>query len=146
MNDIKFRIQAESENATKTLVKARNFSFIVDEPEDLGGKNEGPNPVEYLLGAFAGCLNVMAHLIAQEMEFELRGVKINISGNLDPARLFGTSFEERAGYKGLEVKIVADCDADDATLDKWLAAVADRCPVSDNLKNITPVELKWKKK
>ncbi|MFA8450103.1 MAG: OsmC family protein [Bacteroidales bacterium] len=146
MADLKFRIKAESENATKTVVKARNFEIIVDEPAELGGKDEGANPVEYLLAAFAGCLNVMAHVVAKEMDFELRGVKINLAGELNPARLFGQSNEDRAGYKGIEVKIVADCDADDETLNKWLEAIEDRCPVSDNIKNITPVEISVKKK
>ena len=94
MADMKVRVSAQSENATKTVVKARNFEIIIDEPAELGGTNEGPNPVEYVLGAFAGCLNVMAHVVAKELNMTLRGVKIDISGPLNPARLFGQSFED----------------------------------------------------
>ena len=75
MNDMKVRVSAQSESATKAVIKARSFKFLIDEPAELGGTNEGPNPVEYLLGAFAGCLNVMAHLVAQEMNMELRSLK-----------------------------------------------------------------------
>lgn len=89
MADIKFRVKAISENATKTIVKARQFEIIIDEPADLGGTDSGPNPVEFVLAAFAGCLNVMAHVVAKEMQFELRGVEIDLSGDLNPARLFG---------------------------------------------------------
>jgi len=145
MSDLRFRIKAHSERATKTIVKARSFSFTVDEPEDLGGKDEAANPVEYMLGALAGCLNVMAHVIAQEMDFALKGVKIDIVGDLNPARLFGQSMEERAGFKGLEVKIKADAEGvSDETLEKWKDAIADRCPVCDNLKNPTPVKISVK--
>lgn len=139
MADLNFRIEANSENATKTVVKARNFEIIVDEPQDLGGKDEGPNPVEYLLAAYAGCLNVVSHMIANEMKFELRGVKIKMVGNLNPAKLFGQSDEERSGYKSIKVTIDPDTDADKDTLEKWLEAVCERCPVSDNIKNVTPV-------
>jgi uncharacterized OsmC-like protein len=145
MADLNFRVRAHSENPTKTVVKARGFEMILDEPADLGGTNAGANPVEYELAAFCGCINVMAHIIAGEMGFELRGVNINISGNLNPDRLFGKSFEDRAGYKEIKVDIQPDCDATPEILDKWLQSIEDRCPVSDNLRNSTPVVLGLKK-
>lgn len=144
MSDIKFRVKASSENATKTIVKARNFEIIVDEPEDLGGSNEGANPVEFVLAAYCGCLNVMSHVIANEMNIELRGVKIDMVGNLNPAKLFGQSNEDRAGYKEIQITLKPDCDAEEEQLQEWLNAVMERCPVGDNLKNITPVSVKLK--
>lgn len=146
MSDLKFRVSAHSENPTKTIVKARGFEIIIDEPADLGGTDEGANPVEYILAAFCGCINVMAHVIAKEMDIELRAVKIKMAGELNPNRLFGTSFDDRAGYKGIEVSIEPDCDASPEVLENWMTAIEDRCPVSDNLRNITPVNLKLKKK
>lgn len=146
MSDLKFRVKAHSENPTKTIVKARDFEIVIDEPADLGGTDEGANPVEYILAAFCGCINVMAHVIAKEMNIELRSLKINMAGELNPNRLFGTSFDDRAGYKGIEVSIEPDCDATPEVLTKWMEAIEDRCPVSDNLRNITPVSLKLKKK
>jgi uncharacterized OsmC-like protein len=145
MANLKFRVKAESANATKTVVKARGFEIIVDEPADLGGNDEGANPVEYVLAAYSGCLNVVGHLVAKEMNFELRGLKIQMAGTLNPARLFGESDEERAGYNNIEVTLNPDCDADEATLEKWKKAVCDRCPVSDNIKNTTPIEVKLNK-
>jgi len=145
MADMKVRVSAQSENATKTVVKARNFQIVIDEPAELGGTNDGPNPVEYVLGAFAGCLNVMAHVVAKELNMKLRGIKIDISGPLNPARLFGQSFEERAGFKEISVVLKPDTDADDATLEKWVHAIEDRCPVSDNLQHPTPVSISIRK-
>ncbi len=146
MADIKFRVRAHSENATKTVVSARKFNMVIDEPADLGGSDAGPNPVEYVLAAFAGCLNVMGHIIAKEMNFELRSIQIDLSGNLNPARLFGMSFDERAGYKEIVVVLKPDCDADDDTLEKWAKEIENRCPVSDNIQHTTPVKIKVKKR
>jgi uncharacterized OsmC-like protein len=146
MEDLKFRVQAHSENPTKTVVKARGFEIIIDEPESLGGTNEGANPVEFVLAAFCGCINVMGHVIAKEMKFELRSIKIKMCGNLNPQRLFGASFEDRAGYKGIDVSIEPDCDASVEVLEEWLAKIEDRCPVSDNLSNKTPINLLLKGK
>jgi uncharacterized OsmC-like protein len=146
MEDLKFRVQAHSENSTKTVVKARGFEIILDEHESLGGTNQGANPVEYILAAFCGCINVMGHVIAKEMDFELRSMKIKMCGNLNPERLFGTSFKERAGYKGIDVSIEPDCDASVEVLEQWLQKIEDRCPVSDNLREVTPISLLLKGK
>ena len=141
MATLKFSIKAHSENPTKTVVEARNFKIVVDEPKNLGGTNDGPNPVEYVLAAFAGCLNVVGHLVAQEMGFSLKGMEINMEGDLDPAKFMGKETEERAGYKEIRVSLKPDSDADEETLQKWLTSVKARCPVSDNLANATPVKV-----
>lgn len=141
MADLTFRIDAHMASKAKTIVKARGFEMVVDEPASLGGTDTAPNPVEYVLAAFAGCLNVMGNLIAGEMGFELRGLDIRLHGELNPARLFGTCDAERAGYKSITVEMIPDCDADADTLAAWLHAVEARCPVSDNLQNGTPVRV-----
>ncbi len=141
MSDLTFKINASSQSPAKTSVKARNFEIIVDEPEGLGGTDLAPNPVEYVLAAFAGCLNVMGHLVAKEMGFELRHLEIDIKGELNPAKLFGKSDEQRAGYKYISIILKPDCNADHETLEKWIHAVEERCPVSDNLQNRTPVKV-----
>ncbi|HOD87699.1 MAG TPA: OsmC family protein [Bacteroidales bacterium] len=146
MTDLSSRIKAVSASPMKTIVKARNFEIIIDEPQEMGGTDEGASPVEYLIAAFSGCINVVAHLVAKEMNFELRGVEIDIYGDLNPAKLFGQSNEERAGFKQINLSIKADTDADEATLEKWLEAIESRCPISDNLQNPTPVKISYKKK
>ena len=144
MADLKFSVSAHSENPTKTVVEARSFKLIVDEPKNLGGTDAGPNPVEYVLAALAGCLNVVGHLVAKEMGFVLRGVKLELEGDLDPSKFMGMATQERAGYKEVRVVLNPDADADKATLDKWVAAVEKRCPVSDNITNMTPVKIALK--
>lgn len=142
MPDLKFNAKARSESSTKTVVETDCFKMTIDEPAGLGGTNEGANPVQYLLAALAGCLNVMGHIVANEMGFELRCLDIHLDGDLDPAKLFGKSNENRAGYSEIRVTLKPDTDADENTLIEWLAIVEDRCPVSDNLKNPTPVIIK----
>lgn len=136
-----FDISASAESPTKTRVSTRGFEFIVDEPSTLGGNNEGPNPVEYLLGALAGCMNVTAHQVARELDLDVRNLEITIDGDLNPAKFMGKSDESRAGYEEVRVDISADVDATDETIQTWLSAVEKRCPVSDNLTNGTPIAL-----
>ncbi|KAB1186635.1 MULTISPECIES: OsmC family protein [Haloferax] len=140
---ISFDISAQADSPTQTRVSTRGFEFVVDEPEHLGGTDVGPNPVEYLLGALAGCLNVTAHLVAREMELDIQNLTIDIEGDLDPAKFMGLSDDARAGYEEIRVDVSADVDASDETIRTWLSTVEERCPVSDNLVNSTPLALSF---
>ncbi len=142
MPKLTFKASAKSENPTKTVVKARNFTLIVDEPEALGGTDQGANPVEFVLTALAGCLNVVGHVVAKEMGIDMRGIEIELDGDLNPAKFMGQDDSERAGYQNINVSVKPDCDADADTLAKWLETIESRCPVSDNITNATPVAIK----
>ncbi len=141
MSDLNFSIKGVSENPTKFVAEARNFKIVIDEPSTLGGTDHGANPVEYLLASYAGCLNVMGHLIAGELGFKLEKLEIEINGSLNPERLFGTSFSERAGYNNIQVTLKPYAEVTTKLLKKWLKAVENRCPINDNLKNVTPIEI-----
>ncbi len=141
MPDANFRVRAVSESPARVAVKARDFTMIVDEPPNLGGDDKGANPVEYVLAALAGCLNVVGYLVANEMGFQIDKLEIDVYGPLNPARFLGKSYEDRAGYKEITAEMRVDTDADEETLKKWVEAVEDRCPVTDNLVNSTPVRV-----
>lgn len=142
MSDLTFKVEAKSENPTKTVVGASGFSLIIDEPEGLGGTNAGPNPVEFVSAALAGCLNVVGHLVAGEMGFTIENLSFSIEGCLNPACFTGESDAERPGYKSLQVDVSVDSDADRETLEEWLAVIESRCPVSDNIAHETPVTIR----
>lgn len=141
MSDALFTVSGQSESPTRLAVQVRDFGLIVDEPPSMGGDDEGPNPVEYILAGLAGCLNVMGHIIAKEMGFTIRSLRIDAAGPLNPAKLIGQPTDDRAGYKSITVTLNVDADIDQATLDRWLATIESRCPVSDNLMNLTPVSI-----
>ena len=136
-----FAISAESETETKTHVEARDFEFVVDEPAELGGTNDGPNPVEYLIGAWAGCLNVVTHTVSDERDIDIDGITVDIEGDLDPRKFLGIADDARAGYQELAVTIRVDSDADQESLDALAAEVEERCPVGDNIANPTPTSV-----
>lgn len=137
----RFAVSADSESDTKTSVSTRGFEFLVDEPDALGGTDDGPNPVEYLLGAWAGCLNVVGHTVAEEYGFDLHDLRIDLEGELDPGRFLGDTDEVRAGYQRIDVTVAVEADADEAVLREWLSEVESRCPVGDNVQHSTPATL-----
>ncbi len=135
------KVKAKSASSTKTVAEARGIQMIIDEPENLGGTNAGANPIEYLLAALSGCLNVVSHGIAHEMGFELRGVDIELEGTLDPRGFSGKSPETRAGFQEIKVILKPDADIDETTLQRWVKTVEQRCPVSDTIAHSTPLTI-----
>ncbi len=141
MSDLNFSLKGQNENPTKFVARTRHFQLTIDEPEGLGGTDDAANPVEFLLAAYAGCLNVMGHIIAKELNFKLNSLKIELDGDLNPSKVFGQPTNDRAGYKEIRVNIIPDSDADESTLQLWLETIESRCPVNDNLINPTPVKI-----
>lgn len=145
MADLIFSLSGQNVNPTKFVAKTRQFTLTIDEPEGLGGTDQGANPVEFLLAAYAGCLNVMGHIVAAELGFKLNNIRIELEGDLNPAKVFGNPTIDRAGYKEIRVNIFPDAETDEANLAKWLEIIESRCPVNDNLINPTPVKISLKK-
>lgn len=145
MSDLSFRVSGESTSPAQFVAKARNFELIVDEPKELGGTNEDANPVEYILAGLAGCLNVVGHLVAKELGFEIKKLNVEVTGTLNPNKLFGVSDAERAGFKEINLNLIPETDAPIETLVVWLRIVQERCPVKDNLTNSTPVRVSVEK-
>ncbi|NYI40860.1 OsmC family protein [Demequina lutea] len=141
-----FEATAISTSDTGLTVKARNFEFLVDEPPSLGGGDLGPNPVEYMLGALLGCLNVMVHLAAKEQGVTLTSFSATARGDLDPSKFLGKNLDVRAGYQNVEVNIEVEGDVDADKLAEIARIAESRCPVSDNIANTTPVTIKIVKK
>ncbi|MEM2005240.1 MAG: OsmC family protein [Zestosphaera sp.] len=124
---------------TKMIVKCGDYEVITDK---LGG--EAPSPIEYVLVALAGCINIVGTLVARELGISIEDIRINVEGVFDPAK-FAKGTGERAGYKDIRVEVLVKSDADAETLKKWLKLVEDRCPVGDNLVNMTPVKSEVRK-
>lgn len=140
-NVIPVEVEAQRESPTRSTIEARDFELVVDEPENMGGADEGPNPLEYLLAGQAGCLNVTASQVANDMDIELEGLEIGITADFDVEAFQTERPDHRTGLQNIEVTLEAEADASDETLQEWGERVEQRCPVSDNIKNETDVAL-----
>lgn len=139
MSDLLITVEGNAETDVRLNAKVRQFSIIVDQPPALGGDDKGANPIEYLLASFAGCINVMAHLIAKEMGIKLDKLTVKVDGYINPDRFMGVSLNERAGYKQISLSLTPVTNASPELLAKWLAEIKNRCPINDNLSNVTPI-------
>lgn len=142
MRAMKVLVRGKSENATKMNLTAGKFQMVIDEPPTLGGSDAGPSPIQVLLMALAGCLNVTGHEVAKQRGLKLNGMEVKIEGVLNPCTFIGCSFEERAGFQTVQVTVHADMEnATQAEIDAWLQETEERCPVTDNIRAATDISV-----
>jgi putative redox protein len=114
---------------------------IVDQPEELGGTDSGPSPLDYIFVALGGCLVTIAKIVAGQQKIDLRGVEVEITGDLNLDVLRGQEKNERSGFTSINAKVKVDADLTKEEKEAFLEEVDRRCPVSDNLINLTPVTI-----
>ncbi len=138
-------VHGKSETPSRMKIKSGKFEMIIDEPENMGGTDMGPSPVQVLLMALAGCLNVTGHEVARQRGMKLNGMKIDINGSMNPCTFMGCSTDERAGFQQINVSIKADFEnATEEEVESWIEETEARCPVTDNIKEGTHISVSLK--
>ena len=142
---VKVTVHGESETPMRMKVKSGNFEMIIDEPENMGGSNLGPSPIQVLLMSLAGCINITGHQVARQRGMKLKGMKIKIDGNMNPCTFIGCSYEERAGFQTINLKVEPDFEnATKEEIESWLKETEERCPVTDNIRELTTINVNMK--
>lgn len=127
-----------SSNNSQFVVKTLNADLRISQNQNTAPRV--PNPYEYILAGFAGCLNSIGQLVAAEQGLALKSLQIEITANLnlpDVAQPANT----RPGFDRIEIALKPSSSATLAALQKWLAEVQRRSPVYDSLVNNTPVDV-----
>jgi uncharacterized OsmC-like protein len=136
---VTFFASARSASPSRVDVDVRQFSFVIDEPPSLGGTDAGPNPVEMVLSALLGCMNVVVRLVAQECGVQVHALEMSAEGDLDPAKFFGKDVDTRAGFSGIRLHLAIEADALEDEIHRIVEESKRRCPVGDNLLDRTPL-------
>ena len=137
-----FTVQTRQVEGFRSEATVRQFNLTVDEPEALGGNDTGPTPVELLLAALGSCQEITYRLYADALGVPLKGVSVQLTGNLDLRGFFAVEPGVRPGYQSIEATVWLDSTASDEDLARLKETVDKHCPVLDILASATPVELK----
>ncbi|WP_243680165.1 CatA-like O-acetyltransferase [Vulcanisaeta souniana] len=139
--EVSFNLTAISLSNTKIEATIRNFRVMVDEPEDAGGTNAAPNPIEYLLLALAGCMNVTIRKIARERGIKIDSMQLSITGSLNPAKFEGTAKTGRAGLTRINIELSISTTAPRDVINDIIKEAEERCPVHDTLTQGTQIKI-----
>lgn len=71
-------IVVRSEKNYRTEVQIRQHTVIVDEHIDDGGTDEGPTPMEMLVGMVGACVAVTTRAYAERKRWPLEGISVEV--------------------------------------------------------------------
>lgn len=135
-----FKAQSTLTKGLKADISIRGFKLTADEPEALGGDNQGPNPVEIVLGAFASCQEIVIKAYAAVLGISIKKIEVNTVGNLDLRGFFNLA-DVRPGFQSIHFKTTIHTDEkDEEKLENLKYFALHKCPVMDMLRNPVPVE------
>ncbi|MCU0382520.1 MAG: OsmC family protein [Cyclobacteriaceae bacterium] len=102
--------------AFTTKLIANGHTLIADEPLNLGGKNLGPTPGDYLRMALASCTAITLRMYANRKNWDLKEIQVDVNtSQADGETLFARSIE-----------LIGTLDEEQRTR---LLQVANACPV-----------------
>ena len=134
-----FSAKSELVKGLKATNKVRKFEFISDEPQSLGGTDEGANPVEYILAALASCQEIVISAYAHALGIAFEKVEVEVKGELDLRGFFNLA-DVRPGFDTivLNTKVITN-ETDPEKLNQLRHLAKNNCPVLDIIKNPVPV-------
>ncbi len=126
-------VNAQLNSGTRTTITARQFSWLADEPQSVGGTDEGPTPYEILLGALAACITTTLRLYSDHKGIPLEGVDVYLEFD----RVHAEDCLECDNPNGgmidrIKTEVTLRGTFTDAQRTR-LAQVAERCPVHKTL-------------
>lgn len=102
----------------RNSVTIRSHGLTIDEAEDEGGADAGPNPLELLAGSLAGCVAITMEMYARRKGWEIGAVGVDV--DFAPAeRGTPTRFE-------IVLRLPEDLTEEQA---ERLTVIAAKCPV-----------------
>ena len=138
MNTKIVNIEGHAKNNEQFVVKAANYDIRIG-TNNQQPQLDAPSPIEYVLAGYAGCINAVGSLVANELKLDLKSLQVAISATLDIDKYQGKPTAARAGFNAIQVIVKPEANATITELNNWLKIVESRCPVYDNLYNATPI-------
>ena len=141
VGDSTWRAEVNWNGGFKSEATIRDFAPVKsDEPEQLGGTDTGPNPVEQVLAALGNCLAVGIAANATAGGILIRNLKIEVDGNLDLHTFLGLR-DGNAGFSDIKVDVHIDSDAKPEALQTLIDKVVSTSPVGHTLSRAVKVDI-----
>lgn len=131
-------------SGVQTSTRIRGFDAVVmDEPTALGGKDKGPNPLEYLVASLNGCNGVMIPIVAKELDFAFSELSFDTKGVVDLRGLMGQP-DVSTHFQSLNFTVNIKTDESAERLRALQDAVEARCPVFNLLRDAkVTIDSQW---
>jgi len=129
-----FHVAFDLVDGVEGTAKVRDFAPIVlDEPENFGGSNLGPNPVEYLLTGAVGCFSIGLALSLAHAGITVKKLHTDLDSSVDFNTMLGLVEGGRHGVNDITLALTIDADAEDETIWKHIRHSLATSPVLNSL-------------
>ncbi len=119
---------------TSVFISDSQWSFKIDEPEEDGGSNSGPNPMHHFVASLAGCQNEQAQIVANELSLNANDIKMSIEVALDLSGFMGIKESSVGAFQRVKLRtnVAGLTDEQSKTLGELVDA---RCPILSLLRS-----------
>jgi putative redox protein len=124
-------VDALWEGGLRCTVQAGRFQLTVDEPEQSGGTDTGPQPTDLFLASIASCFVLSMAWAAKKRGIGLGDLQVSTTGVYD-------------GLRFAEVVATVSCDPQPAEFEHLLRAAERVCYVSNSLLRPPTLEVRTK--
>jgi uncharacterized OsmC-like protein len=122
---------------------AKDFTIPIDEPFELCGSNQFPNPQEVLLAAFNACIMVGYVAVCSLEGIAIRSLRIETEGDIDLRGFLGIDPSVAPGYESLRYTVYLEADAGPEQLQKVHEVVCATAPNRHNLGRPVALETRF---
>jgi uncharacterized OsmC-like protein len=128
--------------ATQELQRSKSFLIHADEPTVLLGRDQAPNPAEYLLAALAACVTTSLAYHAAARGIQIDEVESKFEGDIDLRGFLGLDKNVRNGFQNIRMTLAISADVSDEELNE-LAGLGPRfSPIFDSVTKGVPVTVR----
>lgn len=111
----------------KTELVSRTHTLVADEPTDVGGKDLGPRPGDFLRMSLASCTAITLRMYANRKKIDVKEIQVSVVS------------KEVEGGTAFETDIKISGNLDEAQYQRMLQ-IAKLCPVHKVLTN--PIQIR----
>ena len=130
-------VEAGAEGYFNQVVAGRH-RLSADEPESVGGTDEGPTPYDLLLAALGACKSITLRMYADRKGWPLTGIRVRLRHD----KIHAKDCEECASESGRVDRIDVDLELEgplDSEQHQRLLEISERCPVHRTLTSETSI-------
>jgi putative redox protein len=140
MSEIKhletFNATAEGKGwPTAVDITGTEWKLKLDEMEEDGGSNSGPNPMQYFVASLAGCQNEQAQVVAEELSLSIDKIDITLAVDLNLDGFMGEDDHSKNCFKDATLNAIVHGDITAEQVAELGKRVDNRCPILSVLRD-----------
>jgi uncharacterized OsmC-like protein len=128
--------------AGQELQRPTSFLLHADEPLVLLGRDQAPNPAEYLLTALAACVTTSLVYHAAARGIKIEEIESQVEGDIDLHGFLGLDETVRNGFQNIRMTLAIHADVSDEQLEELAALGPGFSPMFDSVTKGVPVTVR----